>query len=134
VSERRPIAVVRLIVEDASGRVLILRRAAGTAGEGTWVVPGGKIDYGDTVEQTAARELSEETGLRAANLRFLFYQDDLPRDGSAHCVTLYLACTAEGTLSVNGESSEAKWIAPADLASLTFGPGSGEALRRYWPL
>jgi 8-oxo-dGTP pyrophosphatase MutT (NUDIX family) len=129
-----PIPVVRVIVPDADRRVLILRRAPGTAGAGTWCLPGGKIDYGDTVEQTAIRELAEETGLRATTVRFLFYQDILPIGSSAHCVNLCLECRAEGTLTLNHESTESAWIAPGDLTRFEIGAGGHEALNRYWCL
>jgi len=97
----RPVPVVRLIIPDASGRALILRRAGGTTAGGYWCLPGGKVDYGDTVEQAAARELEEETGLHAAGMRFLFYQDSLPPSpGTMHCINLYLECIVEGKLAL----------------------------------
>ena len=71
----KPVLVVRLIIPADGGRVLILRRSQEkeTSGGGMWCLPGGKVDYGETVEHGAARELLEETGLRARTLRFLFY-------------------------------------------------------------
>ena len=41
-------------------------------------MPGGKIDYGETVEQAARKELREETALECIAARFLFHQDSLP--------------------------------------------------------
>lgn len=129
----RPVPVVRIIVSGNSGRVLVLRRAADTTSGGTWCLPGGKIDYGDTVEQAAARELEEETGLRAADLRFLFYQDSLPTaPGGVHCLNLYLECAAEGELSLNSESADFAWIARHDLEQYRLAFRNGEALARYW--
>jgi len=54
----RPIPVVRLIVTNAEGRVLVLRRAANTAGGNLWCLPGGKVDYGDTVEKAVCKRAS----------------------------------------------------------------------------
>jgi 8-oxo-dGTP pyrophosphatase MutT (NUDIX family) len=56
-----------IFARNASGCVLILRRALGSA-EGKWCLPGGKIDYGDTVEAAAVYELLEETGPQAPSL------------------------------------------------------------------
>src|SRR5690348_10830712 len=90
---QRPVPVVRLIALDSSGRVLILKRTSNSTDGGRWCLPGGKIDYGDTTEQAAVRELQEETSLRATNLRFLFYQDSLPPGpGRMHCINLYFEC------------------------------------------
>ena len=129
----RPVPVVRLIIPDASGRALILRRAGGTTAGGYWCLPGGKVDYGDTVEQAAARELEEETGLHAAGMRFLFYQDSLPpAPGTMHCINLYLECIIEGKLALNDESVEAKWIGPDDMPHFSIAFRNDEGLVRYW--
>jgi 8-oxo-dGTP diphosphatase len=129
----KPVAAVRLIVRDDSRRVLLLRRALGTTGGGMWCLPGGKVDYGDTVEQAAERELVEETSLRAVGLRFLFYQDSLPYGpGKMHCINLYFECDAEGEVALNDESIEAAWIGPGDLPQYEITFRHDEALERYW--
>jgi 8-oxo-dGTP pyrophosphatase MutT (NUDIX family) len=82
-----PIPVARLIVQNDENEVLILQRAGSAHADGSWCLPGGKIDYGDTVEKSAARELKEETSLDFDSLQFLFYQDSLPlKPGGMHCI------------------------------------------------
>jgi mutator protein MutT len=130
----RPISVARVIVQDSAGRVLVLQRAAGSTDGGRWCLPGGKIEYGDTAEQAAARELLEETGLQATQLEFLFYQDSPPRPGRMHFLTLYFLCRAEGELVLNEESTAAAWIGPDELAAYDLAFRNGEALERYWAL
>jgi 8-oxo-dGTP diphosphatase len=122
-----------LFVPDDSGRILVLQRAKQTTRCGYWCLPGGKIDYGDTVEQAVARELREETGLRVTDLRFLFYQDSLPRDpGQMHCINLHFECSVEGTLELNGESTESRWIGKQKLPQLDIAFRNDDALARYW--
>ncbi len=60
---RRPIpATIAAVIKD--GAVLLVRRA-NPPDAGLWGFPGGKIDYGETIEQAAVRELFEETGIQA---------------------------------------------------------------------
>jgi 8-oxo-dGTP pyrophosphatase MutT (NUDIX family) len=129
----RPVPVVRLILPDSAGRVLVLQRAADSTDGGRWCLPGGKIDYGDSAEHAAMRELLEETALRATSLRFLFYQDSLPAaPGRMHCINLYFYCAAEGEVVLNEESVAAAWIGPGDLAAYNLSFRNDEALASYW--
>lgn len=128
-----PVPVVRLIVPDTSGCVLILRRHGSSHESGRWCLPGGKVDYGDTVEQTVAKELREETSLECTSSTFLFYQDSLPLGpGKMHCINLYFECRVTGTVVLNDESSESDWIGPNDLDSYKLAFRHDEGLRQYW--
>jgi mutator protein MutT len=129
----RPVPAIRLIVQNDRGCVLVLQRAPGSTDGGRWSLPGGKIDYGETAEQSAERELREETGLIPKNLTFCFFQNSLPpAPGKMHCINLYFRCTFEGELMLNNESVAAAWIAREELErySLTF--RNDEALARFW--
>lgn len=128
-----PVPVVRLVVTDPNGRVLILKRDSTSHSKGGWCLPGGKVDYGETVAQAAAKELFEETSLKCTSVDFLFYQDSLPpRPGQMHCINLYLKCNVEGALSLNEESSEYAWIAPEDLERYPLVFRNDMGLKRYW--
>lgn len=63
-------AAACVLVVDADGSVLLTRRRAGMRTfPGAWVCPGGGVDEGEGLEQCAARELAEETGLVASTLQ-----------------------------------------------------------------
>ncbi len=128
-----PVPVVRLIIPDSSGKVLILRRSHSRYSEGSWCLPGGKIDYGQTAEETVVKELNEETALTCTSARFLFYQDSLPVvKGKMHCLNLYFECTVRGDITLNEESSEYAVIGPDDLNKYDIAFRNDEGLRRYW--
>lgn len=61
-------------------------------GEGTWTMPGGKMDYGETFEQLVAREVMEETGMiiNTSNLKVISVTNDIVHDN--HFVTIGFLC------------------------------------------
>jgi 8-oxo-dGTP pyrophosphatase MutT (NUDIX family) len=132
-AQRFPVPSVRVMVADRAGRVLILRRRPESIGGGAWCLPGGKVDFGQAVEDALARELLEETGLTVVSARFLFYQDSLPTaEAPMHCINLYFACEATGAVRLNHESTEHAWVGEADLAAHELLFGNDEALARYF--
>jgi len=128
-----PVPVVRLIIPDARGKVLILKRQKAKYASGAWCLPGGKIGYGKTIEDAIAQELREETSLLCVWSKFLFYQDNLPLEpGKMHCINLYFECGVKGTVVLNEESTEYAWIGPSELEKYNIAFKNDLALIRYW--
>jgi 8-oxo-dGTP diphosphatase len=71
------------------GRVLLGERR-GSHGGGTWALPGGHLEAGETPEQCAAREVLEETGLVIGALRRGPYTSDVIAPQGLHYVTLFV--------------------------------------------
>ncbi len=131
-SVSHPVPVVRLVVPNADGEVLIVQRA-GPPAAGRWCLPGGKVAYNETVRDAVRRELREETALECESARFLFYQDSLPPEpGTMHCINLYFECSVSGDVRMNPESSDWAWIGPDDLGKYDVVFRNDEGLRRYW--
>jgi len=59
-------------------------------GEGTWTMPGGKLDFGEKLHEGALRELKEETGMDAGGLEVISVTDDIVYD--SHFVTIGFLC------------------------------------------
>jgi 8-oxo-dGTP diphosphatase len=77
------------------GRVLLGRRQ-GSHGAGFYAAPGGHLEYGESFEETARREVREETGLEITNLRLLSvgaYFFERP-EGKRHYVDVDFVCEA----------------------------------------
>jgi 8-oxo-dGTP diphosphatase len=125
--------VVRLIIPNKESKVLILKRTHTSHSEGSWCLPGGKIDYGQTAEQAITKELKEETSLVCMSSHFLFYQDSLPKiEGDMHCINLYFECTVSGDIRLNEESGEYAWIGQEDINKYDIAFRNDEGLMRYW--
>jgi len=74
------------------GKVLLGRRK-GSHGAGRWSTPGGHLEYGETVEACAKRELLEETGLKAKSITFGPYTNDVIAPDGKHYITLFVFIT-----------------------------------------
>jgi len=98
-------------VIDAEGRVLLIRRAD----ERLWGLPKGTVEPGETLEETAVREVREETGLQVRVLRPLLevrYRFYSPRDDANvdKRVVYFLAERVGGRLKLEPGFDEARWF------------------------
>lgn len=85
---RNPFPTVDIIIETDTGIVLIERRNEPLG----WALPGGFVDYGESLESAAVREAREETSLEISNLRLLGCYSDPTRDDRMHTIsTVYIA-------------------------------------------
>lgn len=92
-SSRNPLLTVDAIIEIDNGIILIKRKNP-PAG---WAIPGGFVDYGETLEEAAIREMKEETSLDV-NLGRQFHTYSNPdRDPRHHTVSTIFIATATGT-------------------------------------
>jgi ADP-ribose pyrophosphatase YjhB (NUDIX family) len=82
-------------------------------------LPGGKNELNETCSETAARELFEETGLKAKNLEFI-YGDECQGKVSYWCAT-YIA-EAEGKIEPRPGEGVVRWVEPKVLIKGSFGP------------
>jgi 8-oxo-dGTP diphosphatase len=91
--EKRPYIGVAVIVVR-NGRVLLGKRKH-AHGAGTWQFPGGHLEYGESIEACARRELFEETGLSVVNLRTGPVTNDIFENEKKHYVTLFVIADHE---------------------------------------
>lgn len=106
-----PIATVGGLVFAPDGTALFVRTAKWN---GTWGVPGGKIDYGETSVAAFRREIKEETGIDAQNPEFILIQDAIEEPEffrPRHFLLLnYRARCSSKEFRLNHESLEAGWF------------------------
>lgn len=89
-----------------------------------WALPGGFVDYGETLEDAARREALEETSLRIHNLRLLGCYSDPARDPRAHTISTVYIARGEGSPKAADDAATLAIFTPAALpATLCFDHG-----------
>lgn len=108
-STRRSVIVAVKGVIVHNRRILLLRRAPGEIGEGTWECPGGKIEFGEELTDAMVRETREETGL-AVQVGPLLYATTFRTHPWRQVVILSYLCTAgQGDVVLSEEHDLYRW-------------------------
>jgi len=114
---RRPLIGVGAVVFNEKNEVLLIRRGK-EPHYGRWMVPGGTLEWGESLEAAAAREVREETGVEIRIDAFVEIVEAItPGDGGFHFVIMDYAATAmSGTPVAASDALDAAWIDPDDFA------------------
>jgi ADP-ribose pyrophosphatase YjhB (NUDIX family) len=91
---RNPLLTVDIIIEIPDEGIVLIERKNPPYG---WALPGGFVDYGETLESAARREAREETGLDLADLRQFRAYSDPKRDPRHHTVTMVFTGKGQGS-------------------------------------
>ncbi|EAW36211.1 NUDIX domain-containing protein [Lyngbya sp. PCC 8106] len=110
-----PLTTVGAFVVNDRGKVLIVKT---TKWRGTWGVPGGKVEWGESLVSALIREFQEEVGLELTQIRFALLQEavlDSQFFQPAHFIMInYYAFSASETITPNEEIVEWAWVTPQE--------------------
>ena len=124
-----------VIVVNDQGEILLIRRTD----NGNWAVPGGGMDLGESITDTAVRETQEETGITCeitglvgiyTNPRHVIRytsNDEVRQEFSI----VFTARPVGGELRPSSESSEPQWVSPAAVPSLQMHPSMRQRIQHY---
>lgn len=102
---KNPIPTVDIIIEIEDRIVLVERKNEPTG----WALPGGFVDYGETLEDAAVREAFEETSIRINDLRLLGCYSDPARDKRQHNISTVFVANGSGILKA-GDDAASAWL------------------------
>lgn len=110
---------VVIVAPGDRGKVVLVKRA-NEPFAGSWALPGGFVEIGESVESAAVREVEEETGLKVEILRLVGVYSRPDRDPRGHNVSIaYLARYVSGSLAADTDASKAEIMDPGSV-SLAF--------------
>ena len=112
-NQQFPLTTVGALALNIRGQVLIVKT---TKWRGTWGVPGGKVEWGESLSSALIREFQEEVGLELSKIRFALLQEaviDSQFCKEAHFILInYYAFSAKETIVPNEEIEEWAWVTP----------------------
>ncbi len=128
----RPLATVGALVVGPSGRVLLIRTHKW---RDRWGVPGGKIEYGETMASAVRREVLEETGLDLDDVRWAPVQEAVESHEfhrPAHFVLLnFVARSASEQVHLNEEAQAFAWVKPEEALTMDLNRPTAVLVRHF---
>ena len=128
--ERLPHLKVDIIIEKG-GKIALIKRLNGPF-KGMTAIPGGSVEYNETVEGAAAREALEETSLEIKLKAILGVYSDPKRDPRHHGVSVvFVAEPARGELKGSSDAKEAFWTKPEEIDTARMAFDHGRVIEDY---
>jgi len=115
---------VGAVIQDGEGRILLVQHVEEKGGfwQGKWICPGGKLEYGETIERGILREVKEETNLEIRLTTPLIAFDRVVKQGEEtklHVIYIdYLADLIGGELKPAGDVGQAIWVRKEELPKI----------------
>ena len=113
-NHRNPLPTIDIIIELTGGGVVLIERKNIPYG---WALPGGFVDYGESLEAAAVREAKEETSLEVQLIEQFYTYSDPSRDPRQHTISTVYIATAHGVPQGADDAKRAKIFTKSQLPS-----------------
>lgn len=125
-----PRAIVGALIFDKEERLFLMRSSGKYGSE--WIIPGGKVDFGESTLEGLKREIKEETNLNISKIKFLGIRELI--EPMRHFIFLEHSAFAEDTKNViiNSEATEFGWFKKDELKKLNIAKPTLELISERW--
>jgi len=120
-----PLVTVDAIIEVPDRSIVLVERSSPPFG---LALPGGFVEYGESLEEAVRREAAEETGLELSDLRQFRTYSDPSRDPRFHTVSTVFAAKAAGSPRAGDDAAAVRVVKPAEVSGLAFAFDHGKVL------
>ncbi len=122
------LAVSAAIFRD--GKLLLVRRARSPA-KGFYSLPGGRVEFGETLHAALHREVDEETALKIGIVDLAGWREVVPgtTGGGHYLIMSFAARWTSGEVVLNDELDDFRWLAPDGLGDLKLTGGLQEVIQ-----
>jgi 8-oxo-dGTP diphosphatase len=129
VTAPRPEVCVGAVAVD-DDRLLLVRRGHGPAA-GEWSVPGGRVEWGETLAEAVVREVAEETGLEGVCGELVGWVERIAGDHHFVILDFQVEVLDPRPPVAGGDAAEAAWVALGEVAGLRLVDGLAEFLHEH---
>jgi nucleoside triphosphatase len=130
--KKHPEPTVGAVIVNPKGKIFLMRSHKWSD---LFVIPGGHIELGETMEEALKREIKEETNLDISDIHFLNVQDSVflkTFHKKKHFIFLNYSCRTDSTdVKLNDEGQEYTWATLAEIHRLPVEEYSAKAIEEY---
>lgn len=122
------VCVGAVAIDD--GRLLLVRRR-NEPGQGTWSVPGGRVEPGETVQEAVVRELAEETGIEGVCTGLIGVAERIGDDHHFVILDYSVEVLAPAPPSAGSDAADARWVPLGQVGDYDLVHGLAEFLHEH---
>jgi 8-oxo-dGTP diphosphatase len=113
-----------------SGKILLVRRARSPA-KGFYSLPGGRVEFGETLHAALNREVAEETRLKIEIIGLAGWREVVPgaAGGGHYLIMSFAARWTDGEVTLNDELDDYRWLAPDEIGEFKLTVGLTEVIQ-----
>jgi 8-oxo-dGTP diphosphatase len=128
-TDARPLVCVGAVAVD-DGHLLLVRRGHGPAA-GEWSIPGGRVEFGETLAEAVIRELAEETGLEGVCDRMIGWVERFGEGYHYVILDFWVTILSSKPPVAGDDAAEAAWIPLEQVVELRLVDGLAEFLHEH---